>query len=156
MSDVTTRVKAMNRAVNALVDSKVMSLTVSDIYSLLGALDLVRNLAHAASSQAGWWAKYDTPQANEFEVEVKLARLALVTSEVAEAMEGARKGIPDPHLPHRTNEEVELADAVIRIADYAGRYGIDLAGAILEKLAYNMQRADHKPEARAADGGKKV
>jgi hypothetical protein len=32
--------------------------------------------------------------------------------------------------------------------------GYDLAGAIMEKLAYNQQRADHKPEARAAEGGK--
>lgn len=50
--------------------------------------------------------------------------------------------------------EVELADAVIRIFDLAGAYGMDLGGAIAEKLAYNAHRADHKPEARAAAGGK--
>lgn len=29
-----------------------------------------------------------------------------------------------------------------------------LAGAVIEKLAYNQQRADHKPENRYAEGGK--
>jgi NTP pyrophosphatase (non-canonical NTP hydrolase) len=50
--------------------------------------------------------------------------------------------------------EVELADAVIRIADLAGALELDLGSAIAEKMAYNAQRADHKPEARAAAGGK--
>ena len=36
--------------------------------------------------------------------------------------------------------EVELADAVIRIADLAGALGLDLGGAIAEKLEYNRNR----------------
>jgi hypothetical protein len=51
--------------------------------------------------------------------------------------------------------EVELADAVIRICDYASRWGYDLGGAIVDKLAHNAQRADHKIENRAKNGGKK-
>jgi hypothetical protein len=31
----------------------------------------------------------------------------------------------------------------------------DIPGAIAEKLAYNSVRKDHKPENRAAEGGKK-
>jgi hypothetical protein len=42
---------------------------------------------------------------------------------------------------------------VIRIFDLAGAYNMDMGGAIAEKMAYNAQRADHKPEARAAAGG---
>jgi len=33
--------------------------------------------------------------------------------------------------------------------------GLDLAGAMAEKRAYNRERADHKPEARLAAGGKR-
>jgi hypothetical protein len=33
--------------------------------------------------------------------------------------------------------------------------GLDLGGAIAEKLAYNAQRADHKMEHRMQEGGKK-
>ena len=70
-------------------------------------------------------------------------------------MEGARKNRMDDHLPHRKALEVELADAMIRILDLAGAYQLDLGGALVEKLVYNTQRADHKREARAADDGKK-
>ena len=45
--------------------------------------------------------------------------------------------------------------AMIRILDLAGAYELDLGGALVEKLVYNTQRADHKREARAADDGKK-
>lgn len=82
--------------------------------------------------------------------------LALIHSEISECLEGVRKGQPDSHLPHRSAEEVELADALIRIFDYAGAFGLDLDGAFWEKRAYNKQRADHKREARLAPGGKKI
>lgn len=69
-------------------------------------------------------------------------------------MEGHRKNLMDTHLPNRPMIEVELADAVIRIADLAGALDLDLGGAIAEKMAYNATRADHKPEARAGINGK--
>lgn len=81
--------------------------------------------------------------------------LMLIVSEIAEAMEGERKGLMDDHLPHRRAAEVELADALIRIFDYAGEHGYDLDGAVAEKLAYNGHRADHKADARLGTNGKK-
>ncbi|CEF89400.1 hypothetical protein [Pseudomonas phage vB_PaeM_C2-10_Ab08] len=85
-----------------------------------------------------------------------LHMLMLVTTEIAEAAEGVRKDLMDDHLPERKMEEVELADAIIRIMDYANVRGLDVAGAMIEKIEYNMTRADHKREARLAEGGKKV
>ena len=76
-------------------------------------------------------------------------------SELSECLEGIRKGIPDDKLPHRSMEEVELADTLIRIFDYCGAFGIDLDGAIEEKREFNRQREDHKPENREKNGGKK-
>lgn len=81
--------------------------------------------------------------------------LCLIHSEISEAMEGERKGLMDDKLPHRQMAEVELADAVIRICDYAGGFGYDLGGALKEKLLFNMDRADHKHEEREKEGGKK-
>lgn len=81
--------------------------------------------------------------------------MMLIVSEVAEAMEGYRKGLMDDKLPHRPAEEVEMADAVIRIMDYCHGHGLDLGGAIIEKLEYNLIRPDHKPENRRKKGGKK-
>jgi len=81
--------------------------------------------------------------------------LALIHSEVSECLEGERKDLMDTHLPHRKMAEVELADILIRVFDYAGAFGYDLDGAVAEKRAYNKQRADHKAEARLRQNGKK-
>ena len=81
--------------------------------------------------------------------------LMLVVSEIAEAMEGERKDQMDDHLPHRKMAEVELADALIRIFDYAAAFEYDLDGAFWEKLEYNRQRRDHSWEEREKPGGKK-
>jgi hypothetical protein len=69
-------------------------------------------------------------------------------------MEGFRKGLMDDKLTHRPMLEVELADAVIRIFDLAGGIGLDVAGAIAEKLLVNATREDHKLENRVKAGGK--
>lgn len=122
-------------------------------------------VCHGASATAGWWMndRQDLRRVINAPLDgqdVMLGRalvaqkLCLIHSEVSEAMEGHRKGLNDDKLPHRSAVEVELADAMIRIADLAGAMGLDLGGAIAEKLAYNAQRADHKRENRAAAGGK--
>ena len=81
--------------------------------------------------------------------------LMLIVSEISEAMEGERKDLMDDKLPHRKMAEVELADALIRIFDYAGAYGLDLGGAFTEKMEYNAKREDHTVEARRGEHGKK-
>ena len=70
------------------------------------------------------------------------------------AIVGHRKNLMDDKLPHRKMLEVEIADAIIRLFDLGGALNLDIGGAIGEKLAYNAHRPDHKPEARAAAGGK--
>jgi NTP pyrophosphatase (non-canonical NTP hydrolase) len=98
-----------------------------------------------------WW---QDPQTGEPIERNKGMLLMLIVSEVAEAMEGERKELMDDKLPHRRMAEVELADALIRIFDYAGAYGYDLEGAYQEKMEYNANRYDHKHEARVLQGGK--
>lgn len=110
--------------------------------------DQLFELCHQQSKDMGWWP---TPP-DDLIINTKLM---LIVSEVAEAFEGHRKGLKDDHLPHRDMLEVELADAVIRIADLAEVLNYNLEGAMLEKLKYNRTRADHSAEARAAEGGKK-
>lgn len=78
----------------------------------------------------------------------------LMVSEISEAMEGARKNLMDDKLPHRPMEEVELADCVIRIMDYCGGRGLDIAGAIIEKMEYNRTREDHQIANRKKENGK--
>ena len=99
-----------------------------------------------------WWQDIETGKPIERN---KGELLALIHSEISEALEGERKGLMDDKLPHRKMAEVELADAIIRILDYAGGFGYDIHGAFEEKMAYNLSRADHTPEARRVAGGKK-
>lgn len=109
-------------------------------------------ICYDASFNAGWHTDINT---GELLDRNRAEMLCLVHSEISEAMEGERKGLMDDHLKHRPMAEVELADAVIRICDYAGRWGYDLGSAIMEKLEYNAKRADHKIENRLLTGGKK-
>jgi len=118
--------------------------------SLKVSVDELVLKCYGASSAAGWWDATDI----HGDRHVVPAKLCLIHSEISEAMEGHRKGLPDDKLPHRPMIEVELADALIRIADLAGALGLDLGGAVVEKMAYNANRADHKRENRAAVGGK--
>lgn len=123
-----------------------------DAEAIREAGTILAQQCHGASSAAGWWHDLRTGEAlHGTNVPEKLM---LIVSEVAEAMEGHRKGLDDGHLPHRSMIEVELADAVIRIADLCGSLGLDLGGAIAEKMQYNATRRDHRPENRRLAGGK--
>ena len=122
---------------------------------IASAAGLLVTACHGASKAAGWWNDLQTGAPLVDRPHVVGEKLMLIVSEVSEAMEGHRKGLVDDKLPHRPMVEVELADAVIRIADLAGALGLDLGGAIAEKMEYNRNRPDHKPENRKADGGKK-
>jgi len=109
---------------------------------------------HGASHAAGWWVNPKTGIDTRDNPMCFSQKLMLIVSEVSEAMEGDRKNLMDDKLPHRPMREVELADAVIRAFDLAGAYGLDIAGAIVEKMQFNAVRPDHQIAARVADGGK--
>lgn len=108
-------------------------------------INILADHIHAQNKEAGW---YDNPREDG-------TMISLIHSEVSEALEGLRKDINDDHLIGRKMAEVELADAVIRILDFAAYKGYDLAGAIAGKLEYNKRRADHKRENRELKHGKK-
>lgn len=110
------------------------------------------DLCHGESVAGGWWHDLKDGSAKDRNV---AELLCLIHSEISEAMEGFRKDLMDDKLPHRKMAEVELADALIRIFDLAGAAGFDLGGALIEKVMFNRERADHKPENRAKEGGKK-
>ena len=150
-----------------MLDTKIDMTNPALASSLREAVAELVSLCHGLSLQTGWWNHPATGldlrqiiRKPSCALEQLLAgalvaqKLVLAHSELSEAMEGDRKKLMDDKLPHRPMIEVELGDAVIRICDLAGALGLDLAGAIVEKLAYNQTRKDHKPEARASAGGK--
>lgn len=120
------------------------------VYDEEGPLNRLAARCHEASKS--WWHDLKTGERLDRN---KGELICLMHSELSEAMEGERKNLMDDKLPHRRMAEVELADCLIRIFDYAGAFGYDLDGALQEKMAFNAQRADHKPENRLKADGKK-
>lgn len=108
-------------------------------------------ICYGNAKTAGWHKEIS----KEYEGYLKSTQLMLMVSELGECLEGVRKGKMDDHITNRTAEEMELADLIIRACDYAGRWNLDLGGAVIAKLEYNKSRTDHKPENRAKEGGKK-
>lgn len=105
--------------------------------------------AHEMSRRKGW---YDPPHDERNVGEM----LMLIVTEVAEAMEDARKlprealcvpmygdvprGNEGASLMKPSGFASEIADVVIRIGDLCGYLGIDLQKAVSEKMAYNATR----------------
>ena len=104
--------------------------------------------AHKNARFKGFWEdwemaqyyKHTTDYGGLDEEEIKVvennaiaARLALIHSEVSEALEALRVGDMD-------NFAEELADIVIRVGDTAGGLGIDLESEIKKKMEKNKAR----------------
>lgn len=107
---------------------------------------------HMSSVATGW---YSVPETGEPKARNFGELVALMHSELSEALEGDRKSAMSDKIPEFTAVEEEFADALIRIFDTAGARKLRLGEAFQAKMRYNRTRADHKLEARAAAGGKK-
>ena len=125
---------------------------MKDRFLIVDGIRAATRVCHQAAIDGGWWndALTGAPlDRNKGEL------LALIHSEISEALEGVRKDLVDDKLPHRKAVEVELADALHRIFDFAGAFHLDVGGALVEKMDFNATRPDHKLEQRRLAHGKK-
>jgi NTP pyrophosphatase (non-canonical NTP hydrolase) len=67
-------------------------------------------------------------------------KIALMHSELSEALEADRKDLTSDHIPDFSGMEEELADCMIRIMDFAGHHELRLSEAITAKLQFNLSR----------------
>ena len=104
---------------------------LTEVSPLSLALPRAQQRVHEIAKSKGWW---DNPPEDG-------TIIALMHSELSEALEALRKGNPESEkIPGFSQVEEELADVVIRIMDYSQAKGLNLGGAILEKAQYNTGR----------------
>jgi NTP pyrophosphatase (non-canonical NTP hydrolase) len=93
--------------------------------------EVVQTQVFVNARDKGWWRD----ERNDGEA------IALMHSELSEALEGLRAGNPSSDkIPDFTQVEEELADCIIRIMDMASGRGWRVAPALIAKLAYNSER----------------
>jgi len=104
-------------------------------------------------TKVGFVANYNLVEANAVRIakehgwviadtnESKGMLIALMHSELSEALEAVRHGNPQSEkIPEFTLLEEELADVVLRIMNFGGQLGLNIADAVLAKDEYNSNR----------------
>ncbi|SIS88623.1 nucleoside triphosphate pyrophosphohydrolase family protein [Alicyclobacillus vulcanalis] len=113
-------------AVARLIAPRKVTVTMTlDEYIMRAAFEAIVDDVHETAVSKGW---------HETKVPMPI-HLALIHSEVSEALEADRKGYGEAKVAE------ELADVVIRVMDTAAAHGLDLAGALFRKMAINKERA---------------
>jgi len=138
------------RNANRMDDQVSITLNFTDVEKQFkSSFTEVQKVIHQIAKDKGWWD--DRTELFKTDNEIVIAAvLALIHSEISEALESVRHGFPQSdQMKGYDNFEIELADVIIRVMDLAEWMNIDLGSALVAKVKFNSNR-EHK------HGGKRL
>jgi NTP pyrophosphatase (non-canonical NTP hydrolase) len=97
--------------------------------SVTAATDVMGRLIAGFMEAQGFWESDNTAE-----------KIALMHSELSEALEADRKDLESDKIPGFSGVEEELADLMIRVFDFAGHHNLRLGEAVVTKMRMNLQR----------------
>lgn len=116
---------------------RAVAIYTTDVYMTAFLMEMARTGKAPVVADTRIWFEHVTD-----EQVVKLSMYGLMITEIAEAIDEMRLDRLSLRLEagKPEGEVVELADLVIRVFDYAGRFQLDLGSAVLKKMAFNEKR----------------
>lgn len=117
------------------------------VRGLIANVEVIQEIAHKVNLANGWWEEREFVQKElshfmDNTPHMAIELLGLVTSEISEAMEAARKHPRSQWGDAKTKDTMvrEMGGAIVRLMDLAEHLQLPLGAAVIEEIRHNATR----------------